>query len=266
MVLMFKPMLSAAHLQLPEIPNFITLINHYFGDNSWAKWLFEWESIIFSVVVATAISLLFHFGIRHRALFPTGLQNFLELIAEKLRQFVTEILGEDGEKYVPFLGTLFIYIMAMNLTGLVPFMKSPSSSLNVTAGLAIVVFCYVQYLNVRNFGFFGFLYHLAGSPKSVLDWLLAPLMFVLELITQIARPMTLALRLFGNILGGDIFVAIFASFGLAALSFMNSPVGLPIQLPFMLLGFVMGLMQAAVFTLLTTIYILLAMPHEEESH
>lgn len=260
------PKLLIAQSSLPEMPNLITFIHRYFHDAPWAAWLYQWESIIFSFVVASLIAVTFHFGIRRRELFPTGLQNFLEFIVDLLRKFVTEVLGSEGEKYIPFLGTLFIYILTMNLFGLVPLMKSPSSDLNVTVGLAICVFCLVQYLNIRNYGFFGFLYHLAGSPKGALGWAMAPLMFPLELITQLARPLTLSMRLFGNILGGDIFVGIFALFGVGLLSRFHSPVGLPIQLPFMFLGLLAGVMQAMVFTLLTTVYILLSMPHEEEHH
>lgn len=253
-----------AKTTLPEMPNLITLIHQAFGSAPWAAWLYQWEGIIFSLIVATGIALIFRLGIRRRELIPTGLQNVLEFIADLLRRFVDEVLGKKGEKYLPFLGTLFIYILTMNLVGLIPLMKSPSSNLNVTVGLAICVFCLVQYLNIRNFGFFGFLYHLAGEPKGVLGWLLAPLMFPLELITQLARPVTLSLRLFGNILGGDMFIGIFAAFGVAMLADIHSPVGVPIQLPFMFLGLLAGIMQAMVFTLLTTVYILLSMPHEEE--
>jgi F-type H+-transporting ATPase subunit a len=266
MEMVILKMLLGAQTTLPELPNFITFIHRHFEGAPWASWLYQWESVIFSLLIAVSLALLFHFGIRQRALFPKGLQNFLELLAELLRKFVTEVLGPEGEKFIPFLGTLFIYILTMNLIGLVPLMKSPSSNLNITAALAICVFCLVQYLNIRNFGFLGFLYHLAGSPKGVAGWLLAPLMFPVEVITQLARPMTLALRLFGNILGGDIFVGIFAVFGIGLVAQLHSPVGLPLQLPFMFLGLLAGVLQAMVFTLLTTVYILLSMPHEEEHH
>ena len=218
----------------------------------------------FSFLVAALISVVCYLGARHQELIPRGLQNALEWLVEGLRNIIVSIVGPEGEKYVPFLGTLFIYILSMNLIGLVPFMKSPSSSVNITAGLAICVFGLVQYLNIKNMGFFGFLYHLAGSPKDILGWILVPIMFPLEVITQFVRPLTLTMRLFGNILGGDIFMGFFVLFGIGALSFLNLPIGLPLQLPFMILAVLTGLMQALVFTLLSTVYILLSMPTHEE--
>lgn len=194
------------------------------------------------------------------------MQNFLEMIVEGLRNFIIGVLGPQGDKYVPFLGTLFIYILFMNLFGLVPMMKSPSSSINITAGLAICVFVTVQYLNIRNMGLFGFIYHMAGSPKGVIGWAVAPLMLPVELITQFARPLTLALRLFGNIMGEDILIAAFAILGITILSVVKSPVGLPLQVPFMFLAMLTSLLQALVFTLLSAVYILLAVPQAEEKH
>jgi len=179
---------------------------------------------------------------------------------EGISGFITSVLGHDGAKYVPFLGTLFIYILSMNLLGLVPLMASPSSNLNITVALAICVFVMVQYLNIKNMGIKGFIYHLAGSPKNAIEWSIAPLMFPIELLTQISRPITLALRLFGNILGEKILIAFFAGVGVSLLYFF------PIQTPFMFLGLLTSVMQALVFTLLSTIYILLSIPHSEEIH
>jgi F-type H+-transporting ATPase subunit a len=250
----------------PELPNFITLLYHKFGDTAWAAFLHHWENIIFSVIIALSISLLFYLGSRKREPVPSGLQNFLELVVDSLRNFLVGVLGHGGEKYVPFLGTLFIYILFMNLFGLIPAMKSPSSSINITAALAMCVFVTVQYLNIRNMGLFGFIYHMAGSPKTVIGWAVAPLMLPVELITQFARPLTLALRLFGNIMGEDILIAAFAVLGITILSAVKSPVGIPLQVPFMFLAMLTSLLQALVFTLLSAVYILLAVPHAEEKH
>lgn len=242
----------------PETPNAITLLHHYFTKSSWASFLHAWEDIIFSLLVATLVSLLFYLGSRKKQWIPTGLQNFLEWSVESFRNVVVGILGPYGEQFVPFLGTLFIYILFMNLIGLIPLMKSPSSNLNITIALAICVFLRVQYLNIKNMGIKGFFYHLAGSPKGVLGWIMVPLMFPIELLTQISRPITLALRLFGNILGEKILISFFALIGITLLFFF------PVQTPFMFLGLLTGVMQAMVFTLLSTIYILLSIPHAEE--
>jgi len=251
---------------VPELPNFINFINEKIQPSSWASFLHHWEDIIFSVLVALIISIIFTIGIRKKALLPTGLQNALELITETLQTWVVSLLGPQGEKYVPFLGTLFIYILSMNWFGLVPLMKSPSANLSITAAHAICVFLLVQYLNIKNMGFFGFFYHLAGSPKGFLGWLMAPLMFPLELLTQISRPVTLSLRLCGNILGEHTLIGAFALLGVAMVSSFDSPVGFPLQLPFLFLGLMTSLMQALVFTLLTAVYILLSVPHSENEH
>lgn len=251
---------------IPELPNFITFLHHFFHDTSWGAFLHQWESIIFSILIATFISIVFYFGTRNKELIPSGFQNFLELCVDALRSMILEILGPQGEKFVPLLGTLFIYIFTMNLIGLVPFMKSPSSNLNITVGLAIFVFVLVQYLNIKNMGIKGFIYHLAGSPKDAIGWMMVPLMLPIEIITQFSRPLTLAFRLFGNIFGEDTIIAAFSIFGVTMLSFLGPYVGFPLQVPFMFLGLLTGAMQALVFTLLSTIYILLSMPeHEEQS-
>jgi F-type H+-transporting ATPase subunit a len=148
----------------------------------------------------------------------------------------------------------------MNLIGLIPLMASPTSNLNITVALAICVLIFVQYLNIKNMGWKGFLYHLAGSPTNAIGWAISPLMFPIELLTQISRPITLALRLFGNILGEKILLAFFTMVGITLLYFF------PIQIPFMFLGVLTSFMQAMVFTLLTAIYILLSVPHSEKVH
>lgn len=244
----------------PEIPNILTFIQDYFAGSPVAAFLDVWEDIFFSLFVASLISLIFYVGAKRKEWIPSGLQNFLEWMVETFQNFIIGVLGPDGERFVPFLGTLFIYILCMNLIGLVPLFKSPSSSLNITVALAICVFCRVQYLNIANMGVKGFLYHLAGSPKDTVGWLMAPLMFPIELLTQLSRPITLALRLFGNILGEKILIAFFSLVGVTLLFFF------PIQTPFMFLGLLTSVMQAMVFTLLSTIYILLSVPHSEEIH
>lgn len=250
--------------KIPELPNFISLLSGKFADTIWGTFLHQWESIIFSVIVAIVVSIVFSLGARHREILPSRLQNALEFIVETLRDLIVGILGPDGAKYVPFLGSLFIYLLSMNLFGLIPLMKSPSSSLNITVAQAICVFLLVQYLNIKNMGFFGFLYHMAGSPKTTVEWLMVPLLFPIELLTQVTRPITLAFRLFGNIFGEDILIGYFALLGVSIIPF------LPLQTPFLFLALFTSIIQAFVFTLLATIYILLSIPHadehEEEKH
>lgn len=252
-------MILASSESLPELPNGLTLIYHAFQDAPWASFIHRWENLFFSLLIAAGISLLFYYGASRQSEVPSGLQNALEWLVELMRKSVVEILGPVGEKYVPFIGSLFLYILSMNLLGIVPLMKSPSASMNVTAAHAICVFALVQYLNIKTWGVRGFLYHLAGSPKSVVDWCIVPVMLPIEIITQLSRPITLAFRLFGNIFGEDILMGYFAFAGATLLPFI-----LPLQTPFLFLAVLTSVMQALVFALLTTIYISLALPIGEE--
>jgi F-type H+-transporting ATPase subunit a len=145
-------------------------------------------------------------------------------------------------------------------------MFSSTSKLNTTLALAICVFLYVQFTGIRNFGIFGYLHHLAGSPKSTVEWCLVPLNLPLHIIGELARPVSLSLRLFGNITGEDMLLAIFATLGVSIMSFLHLPIGLPLQLPFIFLAILTSFVQALVFTLLTTIYFSLMSHHDEEHH
>ena len=152
----------------------------------------------------------------------------------------------------------------MNLLGLVPGMKSPTSSLNTTLALGLTVFLYVQYTGIRNLGIVGYFDHLAGEPRAVVGFVLIPLMFPLHLLGEVVKPISLSLRLFGNILGEDSLIGALAALGVVALSFLHFPyVGIPFQLPFVILAVLFSTIQALVFALLSTIYLFLMLPHEE---
>lgn len=262
--MMFEIQPLFLHASVPELPNLFVFINKIFGETSVTRFLEHWASVICSMILALGISWIFHKGSKNMSMIPGNLQNALEWIIETIRDTIVDMLGSEGKQYVPFLGTLFIYILAMNWLVLIPFFMPPSASFNVTLGIALAVFVYVQYLNVRNYGIKGFIYHMAGSPKNAVGWVLAPMMFCIELLTQLTRPFTLALRLFGNIFGEDILIATFSLFGVAALAYFNAPIGLPFQVPFLFLALFTGLLQALVFTYLSTIYILLSIPSAEE--
>jgi len=259
-------LLSIASTGLPEFPTIIQLLQHYVFSERWMSFILLWEDVIFSALIALLISFVCYFGARKREMIPHGLQNFLEIFVENLRKVAKSVLGDDADQHVPFLGTLFIYILVMNLFGIIPFLKSPSSSLSISIGMALAVFVRVQYLNVKNMGIGGYLHHMSGSPKNFTGWLLVPLMLPIELITQISRPITLALRLTGNMMGEHALISIFALFAVVIFTFDLLPIGLPIQLPAMLFGLLTSAMQALVFTLLSTVYILLSMPHKTETH
>lgn len=249
----------------PELPNIIEIIHHNYK-NKITDFIFEWRLVIFSTVVWLMLGLLAFLAFRKRSLVPGPLQNMLEWVVETLSNMVVSILGEEGRRFVPFVGTLFIYIFCMNILGLIPGLFSSTSKLNTTLALAICVFLYVQFTGIRNFGPFGYIYHLAGSPKSVIEWCLVPLNLPLHIIGELAKPLSLSLRLFGNIAGEDMLLAIFVILGVSIMSFTHLPVGLPLHLPFIFLALLTSFVQALVFALLATIYFSLMSHHEEESH
>jgi len=249
-----------------EVSNWITVVTGYSPGAPWIHFLHRWENVIFSFTVAAGLILLARLGLRRRAMIPGTAQNVLEALAETIEKFILEILGAQGRQHIPFIGTLFLYIWFQNLMGIVPAMKAPTSNLNTTAALAITVFFYVQWTALRDHGLLGYFDHLMGSPRDLVGWLMVPLNLPLHILEEFIKPVSLSLRLFGNILGEDALIAAFVTLGIAALAFAHSPVGIPLQMPFMLLAIITGTIQAVVFSVLTTIYISLVSAHHEPDH
>jgi F-type H+-transporting ATPase subunit a len=253
----------------PELPNAIGLLYESSGEHgqarpAWITRLHHFGDVVYALIVAGVLIAIVRLGTRRMALIPGPVQNAVEYFIEGFRSFILSILGPAGEPYVPFLGSLFLYIWFMNLIGLVPLMKSPTSALSTTAALALCVFLYVQWIGLRRLGPVRYLKHLAGDPRDAIGWGIAPLMFPLHVIGELARPVSLSLRLFGNILGEDVLIGIFAGLGVAVVAFLKLPIGLPMHLPFILLAMLMSTVQALVFTLLSTIYIMQVLPHESD--
>ena len=248
---------------MKEMANFLTLIIEKLHGTTLGSFLHHWENFIFSMIAASFLVIIFFLGTRKKSLVPSSLQNFLEMVVETLEGIVVGVIGPRGRAYVPFIGTLFIYIFTQNWMGLIPGLKSPTSSINTTAGLAVSVFFYVQYVGLRENGLKHYILHLMGSPKDTVGWAMVPLNLPLHILEEFIRPLSLSLRLFGNVLGEDALIGVFAGLGILALSRLHSPIGLPLQLPFMMLAMLTGTIQALVFSLLSTIYISLMLPHDE---
>jgi F-type H+-transporting ATPase subunit a len=266
---------ATAHDNSPalELPDIIHNLKVYFGGpenaerpTNFIDFLYAWRGNIFALVILIMISILMLRGAAKREMIPGEFQNAVEYVVEAFYNFIHGILGENARAYVPFLGTLFLYIWFMNLSGLVPLWKAPTSLFETTLALALVVFLYVQSIGLRRLGIGGYLYHMVGSPKDGLGWGLVPLMLPLHLIEEVARPVSLSLRLFGNIMGEDVLIAVFTWLGVASLSVIHSPIGIPLEFPFIFLGLLLSTIQALVFTLLSTIYISQMLPHEHEEH
>jgi F-type H+-transporting ATPase subunit a len=246
----------------PELPNILQLLYHGFGDAF--KGLYHWENIFFAFAVLAFLCIVSLRIYAKRQPMPGKLQNLAEMIVEALDNFFTSILGRHARKYTPFLGTLFIYILLLNWIGLIPFLKAPNSnSAMIPVSLALIVFVYVQYTGFRRLGIWGWLHHMMGEPESAVSWALVPLNLPIHLIGELAKPLSLSLRLFGNITGEDVLIAAFTGLGVMVLSFSHLPIGLPLQVPFYFLGLLMSTIQALVFASLATIYISMMLPHEE---
>jgi len=241
----------------PHLPNLVYMI---FGEGTANNWV----NVIFAFAVAVFLSLVAVRVYSKREMIPGKFQNLVEMLVEGMYNFLYTILGKETKKYIPYLGSLFFYILLMNWIGMIPGGHSPSTSLNITVSLALLTFLYAQWTGISRLGPLGYLHHLAGSPNDVISWCMVPLMFPLHIIGELAKPFSLALRLFGNITGEDTLVAVFVGLGVMILAF--SPVGVPLQLPFYFLGLLLSTIQALVFTLLSSIYILLMLPHEEHAH
>ena len=251
---------------IPELPNLITLISHRLHGALWAHWLHQWENLIFAWVIGLGLCLITWRYSRRPSVIPRGAQNALELLVESLDQLVQSIIGKEGRHFTPFIGTLFLYIWLMNLAVLVPGLKSPTSNLNTTAALAIVVFLYVQWTGMRRLGPLRYVAHLAGEPRDLVGWLLAPLMFLLHVLGEFIKPLSLSLRLCFNIFAEDVLMAVLVGLGLGISLTYRVPVGVPVQLFAVPLVLIFSTVQALVFSLLSTVYIALMLPHDPSPH
>ncbi len=181
---------------------------------------------------------------------PGKLQSFFEFLVDTLETFIVSNIGEKGRRFVPLLCGIFIFILTMNLIGLVPGCDAPTANLNTTAAMALFVFVYYNVIGIKTHGSH-YIQHFTGTNKA-----LVPLMFPLEIISHVARPLSLTLRLFGNIFGEEITLVIFFSFG-AAIS-VGALVGtVPLYFLFMLAK----TLQAFIFFILTMTYIKGALEH-----
>ncbi len=173
-------------------------------------------------------------------------RNFFEIIAESLFRLTESVIGHhDAPRYFPIIGSLFVFIFVSNIVGLIPAFLPPTDNLNTTLALGLFVFIYYNYTGFKTHG----LSYFKQFFGPVL-WL-APLMFVIEVASHLFRPLSLALRLRGNIMGDHIVLTVFS--GLV-------PYLLPVI--FYGLGVFVAFMQAFVFCLMTMVYISLSTSHD----
>lgn len=179
--------------------------------------------------------------------YPGFTQQILEAYFRFIENLVKDMIGPAGRKFIPVIGTLGIFILLANLMGLIPIFKSPTSNVNVTFGCAAFIFIYYHAMGIKHQGLIGYIKHFAGPV-----WWLAPLFFPVEIIGHFSRPLSLTIRLFGNIFGEDTIIAIL---------FTLAPFLVP--LPMMCLAIFTSLIQTLVFIMLSSVYIAGAVAHEE---
>lgn len=169
--------------------------------------------------------------------------------AEALLNLMEGVIGDQAVRYLPLIGSLFIYIFFCNLLSVIPGFVPPTDNINTNLPCALMVFLYYNYMGVKEHGFVNYFKHFAGP----VIWL-APLMFTVELISHCVRPISLSVRLFGNIMGDHVVLGIFSHL---------VPVLVPVI--FLFLALFVAFIQAFVFSLLSTVYIALATGHEEKT-
>ena len=183
---------------------------------------------------------------RRLQLVPGGGQSLVELVVGGLLGFMEQVMGHHAKEHLPVIGGIVLFIVTANLLGIIPGLFTPTANINLTAGCAITVFLYYQYIGIRRHGL-AYIKQFTGPL-----WWLAPLMLPIELISHIIRPFTLALRLFANMQGHEIVLIIIT---------LLVPIIAP--LPIVFLGIFVSFIQGFVFMLLSMIYIAGA---EEEHH
>jgi len=247
---------SETGVSIPEFPNIVTILAKKFEGTPFSQSLYLWESLIFSLLVAGILTGIAFYASRNAKPIPGRLQSAVELLVGGMDDFICGILGPTGRRFTPFIGTLFIYILFMNLIGLIPFLKSPTADWSTTAALAICVFVYVQYTAFKELGILGYIDHLMGKPRGVMAFsVVLPLfMFAMHLMTELIKPLTLSLRLRSNVWGDDMLLATLANFGIP---------GIPLLFFSVLLVLIATTVQALVFSTLSTIYFALFLAHEE---
>jgi F-type H+-transporting ATPase subunit a len=166
---------------------------------------------------------------------PDGRQAVLEIVVTGIAQQIEDVIRKDPRPFLPLLGTLFIFVVTANLSGLLPGVQAPTSKLETPAALALIVFFSVHYFGVRARGLRGYLASFA-EPKLI--------MLPLNIVSQLTRTFSLMVRLFGNVMSGEFVIALVVALA-----------GLFVPIPLMVLEILVGIVQAYIFTVLATVFV-----------
>lgn len=212
---------------------------------------------LFMVLVVAVISALTIYGSSQRATVPGRLQSLAEVIYEFVASTVTGVMGKDGMRFFPFVFSLFMFVLFANMLGMIPGAFTVTSHIVVTAAFAFLVIGVVLVYGVVKHGshFFGLF-----VPSGVPGWLL-PFMVLIEAVSFVSRPISLSLRLFGNMLAGHIALKVFGGFVVALLAggsvfgYVIAPLPLLLAVALTALEFLVAFLQAYVFAILTCVYL-----------
>jgi F-type H+-transporting ATPase subunit a len=166
---------------------------------------------------------------------PDGRQAVLETLVTGIASQIEDVIRKDARPFLPLVGTLFIFLVGANLSGVLPGVEAPTSKIETPAALALIVFFSVHYFGVRSRGFRGYLASFA-EPKLI--------MLPLNILSEVTRTFSLMVRLFGNVMSGEFVIALVVALA-----------GLFVPIPLMVLEILVGLVQAYIFTVLATVFI-----------
>jgi F-type H+-transporting ATPase subunit a len=209
-----------------------------------SHWLKEHHLVVVSYTwfVMAMLALFSFLATRRMNILPGRFQNVMEVIIGGFDDLLTSTMGHEGRKFFPLVATLGLYILTSNLLGLIPGFESPTANLNTTVSMAVVVFVMTHVVGVKVHGVKYFKQFMGPV------WWLTPLMMPIEIISHLSRPLSLSVRLFGNIMGEDIVLGVVLLL-----------VPLLVPLPVFVLMIFTSCIQTLVFMLLAMMYIAGAM-------
>jgi len=223
------------------------VVKPWIGDT--LSWFSISNATVWFALAVLFIYLLFVVGSSGRSMVPTRIQSIGEVIYGVIYKMVEDICGKDGVKYFPYIFSIFLFILAANLLGLIPYSFTTTSHIAVTALLAFVIFIVITIIGFAK----------NGSGYLALFWIdsaplpLRPILFVIEVISYFVRPISHSIRLAGNMMAGHAMIKVFAGFAGAGLL-----IGIPAILAIVLvmpLELLVAVIQAYVFTILTCVYL-----------
>ena len=265
---------AADHAEEPvhHAPIVVQLVNHYFGESvhhfqmnyTYPKWQYifgkfgttpeavfgpytpenaiPWYTVMFFIACILSVTIIWIFKGRLSAAEPGGGQQTLELGVLSVRSMLEDIVGPHGLKYFPVVMTFAVLILVSNLMGLFPLFMSPTSATSVTFALGISSFVYYNYIGISENGLFRHLKHFAGPV-----WWIAPLIFPIEIISNLIRPFSLGIRLFGNLFADEKV--------LETVAHLAPPITWFAPIALMPLSVFVAFIQTFVFILLSQLYL-----------